>query len=63
MLADDFCRINSTGLDQLDQIGNVFSVIAITHTNGQIPVHCLANGKSHVIWWINADYCQGSGFG
>jgi len=49
--------------NKIDELGNVFAMIAIAHAHGQVFVHGLADGKNLRGFRIDTDDTEGSRFG
>ncbi len=62
-LGKNLRRVDAPRLDHLDQPGDVFAVVAVTHVHGDVLVHRHADGKSRGIRWVDANDRQGAGLG
>jgi len=55
--------LDDIGANKIDELGNVFAMIAIAHAHGQVFVHGLADGKNLRGFRIDTDDTEGSRFG
>src|SRR3954454_24484832 len=52
---EDLHWVDGAGRDQVEQLRDVFAMMAIAHLHGQVLVHRLTDRKILLRWRINAD--------